>query len=374
MVVNESHYSESGETTTLWEAVVRRDSQARFVFGVRSTRIYCRPGCPARQPRPSGVTFFASPRTAEEAGFRPCRRCRPQTLTVDPAVCMVLEVCRLLCSNPRADVTLAALGKSFGMSPWHLQRTFKSLIGITPRQYADACRLDRFKVQLRDGQSITGALYEAGYGSSSRLYERTTSQLGMTPSRYKRGGEGKSIRYTIISSVLGRLLVGATDDGVCAVSVGENDQFLEALLREEYHAASIVRDDEALALWANEIVRRSTGAAPHLDLPIDVRATAFQRRVWETLQSIPSGETRTYRDVSRELGDPNGARAVAGACAANPVAIVVPCHRVVRGDGGLGGYRWGLERKTRLLTAEREAIRESDNGALPPLNQNPAVG
>jgi AraC family transcriptional regulator of adaptative response/methylated-DNA-[protein]-cysteine methyltransferase len=270
----------------------------------------------------------------------------------------VLAACRAIEENPRAELTLAALGERTGVSPWHLQRTFKSLVGITPRQYADACRLERFKTQVREGDSITGALYEAGYGSSSRLYERTSAELGMTPSRYRRGGDGKHIRYTIVDSSLGRLLVGGTDEGICAISLGDSDERLEDILWSEYRAARIERDDRALGDWAGTLVRHLDGREPHLDLPIDVRATAFQRRVWEALQAIPYGSTKTYREIARELGDPNAARAVAGACAANPVAIVVPCHRVVREDGGLGGYRWGIERKDELLS--RESVSQAD--------------
>jgi AraC family transcriptional regulator, regulatory protein of adaptative response / methylated-DNA-[protein]-cysteine methyltransferase len=352
MIASTMERSGNSAESTLWEAVLTRDARATFVYGVRSTGVYCRPACPSRRPQPRGVKFFASPRSAEEAGFRACRRCRPEDVPVDPRVGLVLAACRAIEENPRAELTLAALGERIGTSPWHLQRTFKSLVGITPHQYAEACRIERFKAQVREGESITGALYEAGYGSSSRLYERTSSELGMTPSRYRRGGEGKRIRYTIVDSRLGRLLVGATEEGVCAISLGDSDEQLEAILRSEYRAAQIEHDDETLGEWAGTLVRHLDGREPHLDLPIDVRATAFQRRVWEALQAIPYGSTKTYREIARELGDPNGARAVAGACAANPVAIVVPCHRVVREDGGLGGYRWGIERKNELLARE----------------------
>ncbi|HEX6509101.1 MAG TPA: bifunctional DNA-binding transcriptional regulator/O6-methylguanine-DNA methyltransferase Ada [Chloroflexota bacterium] len=356
MIAEQIERQDDMNTGTLWNAVLQRDKRAGFVYGVRSTRIYCRPGCPSRLPRPQQVTFFGSPRAAEEAGFRACRRCHPESLPVDSRVELVLHVCRAIEANPRSELTLAALGELTGVSPWYLQRTFKSLTGITPRQYAEACRMDRFKAQLRDGDSVTGALYEAGYSSTSRLYERAAGELGMTPSRYRRGGEGMHIRYTVVDSSLGRLLVAGTEEGVCAISLGSSDESLEAVLKGEYGAATIERDDDALGRWAGELVRHLDGRQPHLDLPLDVRATAFQRRVWELLRAIPYGSTKTYREIAGELGDPNAARAVAGACAANPVAIAVPCHRVVRGDGGLGGYRWGIERKRRLLAQERESV------------------
>jgi AraC family transcriptional regulator of adaptative response/methylated-DNA-[protein]-cysteine methyltransferase len=235
-----------------------------------------------------------------------------------------------------------------------MQRTFKRVLGITPRQYAEARRLDAFKARLREGQAVSEALYEAGYGSSSRLYERAPAQMGMTPTAYRQGGAGMQIRYSIVDCALGRLLVAATTRGLCMVSLGDSDSNLEAALWREYPAAAIARDDEALHAWLHELLRHLAGQQPHLDLPLDVQATAFQWQVWQALQAIPYGETRTYSELARQHFDnANAARAVARACATNPVSIVVPCHRVVREDGSLGGYRWGLERKRKLLQQEQ---------------------
>jgi AraC family transcriptional regulator of adaptative response/methylated-DNA-[protein]-cysteine methyltransferase len=326
-----------------------------FVYAVRSTGIYCRPSCPSRRPRRKQVLFFALPEAAERSGFRACRRCRPRELPArDAHVALVRRVCRWIEAERDGPPTLEALGARAGVSPHHLQRTFKRLMGITPRQYADALRLDALKTRLREGKDVTGALYDAGYGSSSRLYEKAREQLGMTPATYRRGGRGMEIRYALADCALGRLLVAGTERGICAVSLGEDDTALECTLREEYPAAAIRRDDTGLDPWVSALVRHLDGAQPHLDLPLDVQATAFQRRVWEALRAIPYGSTRTYREIASSLGHPNATRAVARACATNPVSLVVPCHRVVRTDGGLGGYRWGLERKRKLIERERE--------------------
>ncbi len=267
---------------------------------------------------------------------------------------MVQDVCRYIEANLEGPVALADLGRHAGLSPHHLQRTFKRVTGITPRQYADACRLGRLKSRLRERRTVTMALYEAGYGSSSRLYERASTQLGMTPATYQRGGRSMDIRYTLTDCPLGRLLLAATERGVCAVYLGDTDVPLEAALAREYPAARVCRDDGLPGTWLAELLEHLRGGRPHLDLPLDVQATAFQWRVWQELRRIPYGRTRTYREIAERLGQPTAARAVARACATNPVSVVIPCHRVVRGDGGLGGYRWGLDRKRRLLDQERE--------------------
>jgi AraC family transcriptional regulator of adaptative response/methylated-DNA-[protein]-cysteine methyltransferase len=240
------------------------------------------------------------------------------------------------------------------MSPYHVQRTFKRIMGITPRQYAAACRSKRFKAQLRKGDSVTTALYDAGYGSSSRLYEKAPAQLGMTPAAYRRGGAGMSIHYATVDCPLGRLLVAATERGVCAVSLGHSDAALEAALLREFPRADIHRNEAGLRRWINALVRHLDGREPHLDLPLDVQATAFQWRVWEALRAIPYGSTRSYGEIARAIGRPSAVRAVARACATNRVALITPCHRAIREDGGLGGYRWGLKRKQALLAKERE--------------------
>jgi AraC family transcriptional regulator of adaptative response/methylated-DNA-[protein]-cysteine methyltransferase len=252
-------------------------------------------------------------------------------------------------------VTLARLGSRVGLSVYHLQRTFKRILGITPRQYADALRLGRWKTGLQNGQGITQALYDAGYGSSSRLYERAAGRLGMTPATYRRGGQGIRIDYTIVDCSLGRLLVAATERGICAVRLGDSDPELVRSLTNEYPNAEIQHARSRIEQWVNALLEHLDGEQPSLKLPVDVQATAFQWRVWEELRSIPCGATRSYGEIARMIGRPKAARAVARACATNPVAIVVPCHRVVREDGGLGGYRWGAKRKQALLKIETEA-------------------
>ena len=338
-----------------WQAVLNRDSQSdgTFVFGVRSTGIYCNPSCPARHPRREQVTFFTRPEAAEEAGFRACRRCRPgETSVYELQVEMFQRACRYIETHLDGLITLADLGKEVSVSPYHLQRVFKRVVGITPRQYVEACRLGQFKARLKEGESVTTALYDAGYGSSSRLYERTHTKLGMTPSTYRRGGQEMRIGYTIVACPLGRLLVAATEKGICAVSLGDVDAELESALWGEYPAASIERDGTELSQWVNALLDYLNGEQPHLDLPVDVQATAFQWRVWEMLRAIPYGSTRSYSAIAQALGNPKAARAVAHACATNPVSLVIPCHRAVRENGALGGYRWGLERKQRLLAEE----------------------
>jgi AraC family transcriptional regulator of adaptative response/methylated-DNA-[protein]-cysteine methyltransferase len=274
---------------------------------------------------------------------------------------MVRNLCAYIQANLEGPVTLAALGAHARMSPHHLQRTFKRLVGITPREYADALRLDRFKSGLKEGQAVTTALYDAGYGSSSRLYERAPSQLGMTPSTYRRGGVGLRIAYTVADCSLGRVLVAGTGRGLCAVYLGDSDARLEKALAEEYPRAELRRDRNGLTEWVRALVSHLAGEERRLNLPLDVQATAFQRRVWQQLQAIPYGATRTYSQIARQLGRPKAARAVARACATNPVSVVIPCHRVVREDGSLGGYRWGLDRKRRLL--------DQEHGLLPHLLQ-----
>ena len=347
-----------------WRAIRTRDHQydGAFVFAVRSTGIYCRPSCPSRRPRPEQVIFFAAPDAAEREGFRPCRRCRPRAGARQPQAELVQRICRLIearvAAHPEELLTLTSLGAEVGMSPHHLERVFKRAMGITPRQYADAQRLLRLKTQLKKGDDVTTALYEAGYGSSSRLYERAPAHLGMTPATYRRGGQGMRIGYTIVPCPLGRLLVAATKKGISAVYLGDHDHPLKGALAKEYPAAQIFRDQNGLRKWVSTILRHLRGQEPHLQLPLDVQTTAFQRRVWEELKRIPYGSTCSYGEIARAIGRPKATRAVAQACATNPVSIVVPCHRVVRGDGNLAGYRWGLERKRALLEHETAVGRQ----------------
>ena len=351
-----------------WQAVEMRDRGAdgAFVYAVRSTGIYCRPSCPSRKPRRAQVKFFPLPEAAEQEGFRACLRCRPRLARLrDPRTAAVARVCREIEAQIDADggmpangdasgarLTLRTLSSTAGMSAHQLERAFRSVMGISPRQYADARRMRRLKSRLRKGDDVTTALYDAGFGSSSRLYERAPAQLGMTPATYRQGGAGMKIHYTIVASPLGRLLVGATDRGISALYLGKDDGPLESSLRKEYPRAEIQRDRNVLEGWVGKILEHLRGREPNLDLPTDAQATAFQRRVWEELRKIPYGTTRTYSQVARAIGKPKAIRAVARACATNPVSVVVPCHRVVREDGNLAGYRWGLERKLALLEHE----------------------
>jgi AraC family transcriptional regulator of adaptative response/methylated-DNA-[protein]-cysteine methyltransferase len=298
------------------------------------------------------LLFFAVPEAAEQAGFRPCLRCRPQQAPRSAPSEMVRRVCSEIETDVDRPADLRRLAAGSGISAHHLQRTFRQAMGITPRQYADAIRVARLKSHLRKGTNVTTALYETGYGSASRLYEKSDAQLGMTPATYRRGGRGMQISYAIADCSLGRVLVAATDRGVSAIYLGDKDEPLAAALRKEYPQADIRRSSEEHSQWVRAIVRHLAGAQPQLDLPTDVVATAFQRRVWEALRSIPFGKTRTYSEVARSLGRPSATRAVARACATNPTSIVVPCHRVIRTDGTLGGYRWGLHRKQLLLEQE----------------------
>ncbi len=271
----------------------------------------------------------------------------------DPRAELVQRICNYIESNLDETLTLEALGEFFNFSPYHLQRTFKGVMGITPRQYADACRVSRLKSRLRGGATVTDALYDVGYGSSSRLYEQSDAHLGMTPSTYGKGGKGMAIRYSVVTCPLGWVLVAATERGVCKIGLGDEAESLEKILRDEFPAAEITPDDEGLGAWVGALVGYLGGQLPHLDLPLDIRGTAFQRRVWEELRRIPYGETRTYSEIAAAIGNPKAVRAVGSACGANPVAPVVPCHRAVRTDGGMGGYRWGLERKEALLEMEK---------------------
>lgn len=337
-----------------WQAVLTRDSLAngKFVYAVRSTGIYCKPSCPSRKPQRDQVIFFPEPEQAKQAGFRACRRCQPEEGIPDAQVELVRRACRYIEAHLDETVSLEQLGAELGLSQAYAQRLFKRVLGISPRQYAEAQRLERLKSQLKGGMSVTSTLYDVGYSSSSRLYERAPAQLGMTPATYKRGGAGMLIAYTMVASPLGRLLVAGTERGICRVGLADSDEVLEETLRHEYPAAELFQDGERLRPWVEMVIRHLAGEQPHLDLPIDIRATAFQWRVWEELRAIPYGQTRSYSEIARAIGQPAARRAVAQACKQNPVPLIIPCHRVVRDDGSLGGYRWGAERKQRLLEQE----------------------
>ena len=344
-----------------WRIVLARDRRydGAFVYAVRSTGIYCRPSCASRRPRRGQVTFFPIPEAAEREGFRACRRCHPADVNGgDPAIALVREACRAL---EAADAPpLGALAQRLGQRPHGLLRAFKRVLGITPQQYRDARRVTRFKHELKRRPHVSPAIYEAGYGSSSRVYERANAQLGMTPATYARGGAGADMAFAVVPCALGQLLVAATPRGVCRVSLGDGAASLAAGLAAEFPAARIRKDRSTLEEAVSAILAYLDGSEPSLALPLDIRATAFQRRVWQELQRIPYGETRSYADVARRIGRPTASRAVARACATNPAALVIPCHRVIREDGDLGGYRWGVERKGSLLRRESGDMQKLD--------------
>ena len=348
----------------LWDAVLSRDSSfdGLFVYAVRSTGIYCRPTCPSRRPRQSQALFFAVPEEARTAGYRPCRRCRPDQ--PGDAVELARRASEYIDDYIESHDSLpplAEVSEVMGIAGSQLRRVFRQETGLTPAQYARARRLGRFKSLLRDGESVASAAFEAGYGSSSRLYENASEQLGMTPASYRKGGAGAVIRYVFTDSALGGLLVAGTNSGVCAVKLGDDADVLVAELRDEFPAADIRCVDtnapdpesEALRAWVSAILKYLDGHRADINLPLDVLATVFQWRVWRRLQAIPAGETRTYQQLAEDLEHPTASRAVGRACATNPVAPIVPCHRAVRKDGGLAGYRWGLHRKEALLEMER---------------------
>ena len=346
------------DATHQWRIVLARDRRydGDFVYAVRSTGIYCRPSCPSRRPRRTLVRFFPIPEAAEAAGFRACRRCHPGQLQPhDPAVALVREVCRVIDEQPDGPADLTKLGRRVGRSSHQVLRAFRRVLGVSPREYRDARRVDRLKSTLKENPHVSPAIYEAGFGSPSRVYERAAGALGMTPATYARGGRGAAIRYSIVASPLGTLLVAATERGICRVALGDSAGALERDLRREFPAARITRDTGTLGSWVETILAHLAGHEPHLDLPLDIRATAFQQKVWNALRKIPYGSTRSYQAVARAIGSPSATRAVARACATNPVALVIPCHRVVRVDGQPGGYRWGAERKEALLKRERDA-------------------
>jgi AraC family transcriptional regulator, regulatory protein of adaptative response / methylated-DNA-[protein]-cysteine methyltransferase len=339
----------------MWQRVVKRDADAdgRFVYAVASTGIYCRPSCSSRRPLRRHVRFFDDPAEAERAGFRACLRCGGRAAPAG-MVALVARACRLVAEAPPDGLpSLAALARRLQSSPSHLHRAFRATIGISPKQYAEALRSGRLKALLRDDQPVAAALYEAGYGSSSRLYERTNAELGMTPDTYRRGGRGMHIHYIVVRSALGSLLVGATDRGVCSIKMGDAARPLEEDLRREYPRATVSRDLGRLSPAVVGLLEFVAGRRPPADLPLDVQGTAFQRRVWASLQRIPLGRTKSYGEVARSIGQPGSARAVARACASNHAALVIPCHRVVPVGGAAGGYHWGTARKERLLDIER---------------------
>ena len=341
-----------------WKAVLSRNDRfdGAFVFAVGSTGIYCRPSCPARRPSKEHVAFFPGSIEAEESGFRPCQRCQPRDAGPSPKAKLVDHVCKYIEANLQGKLTLATLSHQVGLGPYHFQRTFKGVLGVSPRQYVEARRLARMKRFLRNGETVNNSLYNAGFSSRSRVYENVPGGFGVNPGEFRRGGEGLRIRYSIIDSPLGRLLVAATEKGVCGVCIGDSDAFVERSLAEDYPSAILYRSDEELKESTGAFMKYFDGEHFALNVPLDVKATAFQSRVWKIIQSIPFGKTTTYGKIAQELGEPEASRVVARACATNPVALVIPCHRVIGKDGNLRGYRWGKKRKQTLLKLEQAAV------------------
>lgn len=352
----------------MWNAVEARDAafDGKFLFGVMTTGVYCRPSCGCRLPLRKNVRFFEDAASAEQAGLRACRRCRPNELPLaEQHATRIRELADFICEHSGAALSLSDLAAHAGLSTFYLQRSFKAVMGVTPKQFIDACRLDAFKGQLRSDGRVTDAIYEAGFGSSSRVYEKVDTHLGMTPAQYRAGGEGIVISWAAADSALGRMMIGATDRGICFVQFADSNEELLRMLAAEYPAAAIepMRPESAVLFqgWMSELKKHLEGAAPDLHLPLDLRATAFQWKVWRYLQSIPYGQVKSYAEVAKDLGQPTAVRAVARACATNRVALVIPCHRVIRGSGDLAGYKWGLARKRALIDQER---RRPSNGSL----------
>jgi len=349
-----------------WESVLQRDPSAddRFLYAVTTTGIYCRPSCPSRRPKRDNVAFFSSAAAAEEAGFRACQRCRPNRAK---APHRAVERARDYIDAHIADlgeerITLELLGEESGLSPYHLQRKFKEIVGLTPAQYIRARKSERLKGELKRGETVSRATFGAGYGSSSRVYGDSDKRLGMTPATYRRGGAGAHIEYVTARTSLGFLLVGATDRGICAVTLGNDTKTLERALELEYPAATrtyVSHPSSSLQAWVADIIEAVDSDRVRLDIPFDIQASAFQWKVWRELQKIPFGETRSYSEIANAIGSPKAVRAVASACANNRAAVIIPCHRVVRQNGELGGYRWGLERKQLLIEKERAMSEKS---------------
>lgn len=338
-----------------WAAVAARDRSAdgTFVYSVKTTGVYCRPSCGSRSPRPENVDFHTTAAEAERAGFRPCKRCRPDLDAArNPHDRLIADLCRHIERAEQAP-SLGDLARRAGLSPYHLHRLFKAATGVTPRQYAAAHRARRVRAALDERRTVTEAIYDAGYNSSGRFYDAAGGLLGMTPTRYRAGGEAAEIRFAVGQCSLGAILVAATDRGVCAIQLGDDPEPLVRDLQDRFPKARLIGGDSDFERLVAEVVGFVEHPRVGLDLPLDIRGTAFQQRVWQALREIPDGHTASYSEVARRIGAPRSIRAVAQAVASNRLAVAIPCHRVIRNDGGLAGYRWGVERKRALL--EREA-------------------
>jgi AraC family transcriptional regulator, regulatory protein of adaptative response / methylated-DNA-[protein]-cysteine methyltransferase len=354
------------DQTRCWNAVLHKDKRqdGRFVYAVRSTKIFCRPSCPSRLARRENVCFFSDGQQALRHGFRACLRCHPLLKAAAPAhTSLMADMCRYIEARAEQPLSLSQLSQQAQMSQSHFQRTFTALIGVSPKAFHTAARMRRLKVRLKQQEPVTVSIFESGFGSTSRLYENTSKALGMTPSRYRQGAVGETISYTTQLTRFGVLLLAATDRGVCRVDLGDSIAALTRALRQEYPKATLLaasrRAQKHLAQWMTALTAHLERKAPRPDLPLDLRGTAFQLRVWNFLCSVPPGETKSYRQVAEAVGRPRAVRAAASACAANRLALLVPCHRILRQDGQLGGYRWGVERKAKLLASEQATQNES---------------
>jgi AraC family transcriptional regulator of adaptative response/methylated-DNA-[protein]-cysteine methyltransferase len=340
-----------------WTAVAGRDRAAdgRFVYAVRRTGIYCRPSCPSRRPKHENVRFFDSPAAAEAAGFRACLRCRPQLAAAGDVAAVMTAMARHIDANAEAPLSLAALARHAGYSRWHFQRLFTAALGVSPKAYHEAARARRLKASLKAGDAVAGAMFEAGFGSTSRGYAAAARHIGMAPAAYRAGGRGETLGWTCRATGYGALMMAATSRGVAFVAFGDDETGLLAQLRAEFPQATLLPAPASSALdaWVDALCAHLDKGAPRPDLPLDLKGTAFQLSVWRFLLSVPEGELVSYADVASGIGAPRAVRAAASACGANRLAVLVPCHRVLRGDGGIGGYRWGISRKRALIAGER---------------------
>jgi AraC family transcriptional regulator, regulatory protein of adaptative response / methylated-DNA-[protein]-cysteine methyltransferase len=340
-----------------WKKLLVRDpaSDGKFFYGVRTTGVYCRPSCASRLPRPENVVFYPNIESARRAGFRACKRCKPdQPIRGAPHAERIARACRVI-ENASRVPKLGELAAAVGLSPYHFHRTFRAVTGLTPRKYALAHRAKRVRTQLERGRSVTDAIYDAGYGSSGRFYEKSDEVLGMSPSTFRTGGRNNDIRFAIGECSLGSILVAQSARGICAISLGDDPEALIQDLQDRFPKANLIGGDQDFEKLVARVVGLVEAPALGFDLPLDVRGTAFQQRVWQALRKIRPGETASYRDIAAQIGSPKAVRAVAQACAANALAVAIPCHRVVRNDGALSGYRWGVARKVTLLQREAQA-------------------
>ncbi|SER71863.1 AraC family transcriptional regulator, regulatory protein of adaptative response / methylated-DNA-[protein]-cysteine methyltransferase [Nitrosomonas sp. Nm51] len=354
-LINADYFEADDESR--WQAVLDRDHTAdgHFYYSVKSTGVYCRPSCPTRAAKRENVRFHLNREEAELAGFRPCKRCKPgQPSLREQHIKKVTEICRLL-ETAECEPSLSELAAIAGLSPFYFHRIFRVITGLTPKAYATAQRNHRVRKQLTKNKSVTTAIYDAGYNSSSRFYEKSPQLLGMTPSDYRSGGPDSRIRFALGECSLGSILAAASDIGICAIALGDDPDLLARELQDRFPQAEFIGGDSEFEQWIAKVIGFVEAPAIGLDLPLDMRGTAFQQRVWQALRQIPAGEKVSYTDIAQRIGAPKAVRAVAGACAANTLAVAIPCHRVVRTDGNLSGYRWGVERKAKLLLREQQS-------------------